>query len=165
MIVITKSPTADTRTCDFANVSKEALYGASLTHIKDVQQAIEFFRHDMAQAANIHDWDKLSDIDGFHDDFVTGFKQTTWWDAHRRLNRHHLAQEDGVPDDVNLMDVLEYIADCVMAGMARSGEVYTIEMNTDVLFRAFTNTVELLMKQVVVQGSVESDGESDSDGE
>lgn len=33
MITIHKSPTADTRTCDFANVSEETLYKSSLEHI------------------------------------------------------------------------------------------------------------------------------------
>lgn len=35
--------------------------------------------------------------------------------------RHHLLSR--TPEDVNLVDVFEYIADCVMAGMARTGEV------------------------------------------
>jgi RecG-like helicase len=43
------------------------------------------------------------------------------------------------------------IADCVMAGMARSGSVYPLELPTDVLVRAFQNTVELLKSKVVVE--------------
>jgi hypothetical protein len=81
---------------------------------------------------------------------VTGFKQTGWWDNHRKIHRHHLAQEDGIPADVNLLDVLEYIADCVMAGMARSGSVYDLAMPPELLERAFKNTVELLKAEVEV---------------
>ena len=81
---------------------------------------------------------------------MTGFKQTEWWDKHRKINRHHLLQEDGVPQDVNLIDVLDMIADCVMAGMARSGEVYPLNLDPDVLMRAFQNTVELLKQHVEV---------------
>jgi hypothetical protein len=66
------------------------------------------------------------------------------------VNRHHLLQEDGVPADVNLIDVLDMIADCVMAGMARSGEVYSLNINPKVLAKAFVNTVELLKREVVV---------------
>jgi hypothetical protein len=150
MIEIHKSATADTRTCDFANTTKETLLASSQQHIGDVRAAIEFMRHKLAEAWAIHDHDKLSDIDGFHRDFVTGFAQTTWWDNHRKVNRHHLLQADGVPADVNLIDVLDMICDCVMAGMARSGSVYPLEIETEVLRRAFNNTVELLKANVRV---------------
>ncbi len=150
MITIQKSETADTRTCDFANVSKETLLASSVQHIWDVQRALDFFANVLADARMVHDYDKVQDIDGFHADFVTGFKQTGWWDRHRKLNRHHLAQEDGIPEDVNLVDVLDFIADCVMAGMARSGSVYKLELPPELLTRAFENTVELLKANVEV---------------
>lgn len=153
MITIKKSETADTRTCDFANVSKETLLASSLQHIGDVKQGLCFFQDLLQTAAANHDTDKLTDIDGFHADFLTGFKQTGWWDRHRKLNRHHLTQADGIPEDVNLIDVLDFIVDCVMAGMARSGSVYPLELPSDLLQRAFQNTVELLKSNVVVAGS------------
>ena len=59
--------------------------------------------------------------------------------------------EDGIPADVNLIDVLDFIADCVMAGMARSGSVYPLKLSPELLERAFQNTVELLKAQVVVE--------------
>lgn len=150
MITISKSATADTRTCDYANVSKDTLLDSSRQHINDVREALFFFRRRLVLAAKHHDTDKITDIDGFHRDFLTGFKQTEWWDAHRRLNRHHLTQDDGVPADVNLIDVLDFIADCVMAGMARSGSVYPLSLPPELLERAFQNTVELLKREVVV---------------
>ena len=150
MIQISKSPTADTRTCDFANTSKDTLLKSSLQHISDVQSGLAFFAGILLQAAGRHDYDKISDIDGFHRDFLTGFDKTEWWDSHRRLNRHHLLQPDGVPEDVNLIDVLDMISDCIMAGMARSGEVYPLDINPEVLMRAFQNTVTLLKSNVHV---------------
>lgn len=149
-IEIRKSPTADTRTCDYANVSRETLLASSQEHIADVRKAITYFISKLITAASNHDADKLYDLDGFHRDFTTGFKQTDWWDRHRKINRHHLLQADGVPDDVNLIDVLDMIADCVMAGMARSGDVYALDVSNDVLRRAFVNTVEQLKARVVV---------------
>lgn len=151
MIAIKPSQTADTRTCDFSKVDKATLLAASAQHIGDVGQALAFFGAMLTAAAVRHDTDKLTDIDGFHRDFVTGFTQTTWWDAHRRLNRHHLANADGIPEDVNLIDVLDFIADCVMAGMARSGSVYELKLSPELLERAFQNTVSLLKAQVTVQ--------------
>jgi hypothetical protein len=153
VIRIRKSPTADTRTCDFANTSKETLLASSRQHIEDVQRGLAYFNAKLAVAAVAHDQDKITDIDGFHADFVTGFKQTGWWDRHRKLNRHHLLQEDGVPEDVNLIDVLDMVADCVMAGMARSGDVYPLNIDPEVLMRAFQNTVTLLKSQVEVEPS------------
>lgn len=150
MIEIKKSPTADTRTCDYANVDKATLAASSVQHIADVGKAMGFFAAKVLSQAVAHDTDKLTDIDGFHADFLTGFKETGWWDRHRKLNRHHLTQADGVPEDVNLVDVLDFIADCVMAGMARSGSVYDLHLPPELLERAFQNTVEMLKAQVVV---------------
>lgn len=150
MIRVSPSPTADTRTCDFANTTKATLLASSAQHIADVGAALAFFVQCITRQAVAHDTDKLTDIDGFHADFLTGFKETGWWDRHRRLNRHHLGQADGIPADVNLIDVLDFIADCVMAGMARSGSVYPLQLPAELLERAFQNTVALLKAEVVV---------------
>lgn len=142
MITIQKSKTADT---------KDQLYNSSVQHRGDVIQGIEFFKQKLDEAANLHDHDKLSDIDGFHRDFLTGFEKTEWWDNHRKVNRHHLLAEDGVPEDVNLIDVLDMIVDCVMAGMGRSGSVYHLDICSESLGVAFDNTVGLLKAQVIVE--------------
>jgi len=152
MIVIGKSATADTRTCDYANVTKDTLRASSVQHIGDVGQALAFFSALLTRQAVRHDTDKLTDIDGFHRDFVTGFDAgyQDWWETHKKINRHHLNQDDGIPADVNLIDVLDFIADCVMAGMARSGSVYPLTLGPELLERAFQNTVSLLKAEVVV---------------
>jgi len=151
MIEIQKSKTADTRTCDYVNTSKSTLLASSRQHIGDIAKALAFFSGKMTEAAAEHDYDKLTAIDGFHADFVTGFKQTGWWDNHRKVHRHHLSAPDGVPENVNLLDVLEYISDCVMAGMGRSGSVYELKVQDELLQRAFRNTVELLKAEIVVK--------------
>lgn len=150
MIAIKTSATADTRTCDFANTTKETLLLSSRQHIGDVVKALAFFSSKLVEAAGEHDYDKLTAIDQFHADFITGFKQTGWWDNHRKIHRHHLGQPDGVPENVNLVDLLEYISDCVMAGMARSGSVYDLKIDNELLQKSFRNTVELLKSQVVI---------------
>lgn len=148
LIEIYESKTADTRSCDYKSVTKEQLIESSMQHIDDVKQGMKFFARMMNRA---HDRDKITDIAQFHEDFLTGFQQTIWWDNHRKINRHHLVQEDGVPKDVNLIDVLEMIVDCVMAGMARTGKVYDVVIDQDVLNNAFDNTVELLKREVIVR--------------
>ena len=150
-ISIHKSQTADTHTCDFANVTKETLLASSRQHIGDVASGLALFATMLMDSAARHDTDKLTDIDGFHADFMTGFRKTGWWERHRKLNRHHLTHEDGIPSDVNLIDVLDFISDCVMAGMARSGSVYPLGLPEGLLERAFQNTVAILKSQVVVE--------------
>lgn len=150
LIEIRKSPTADTRTCDVTQVERQQLLDSSRQHILDVAKAMAFFSSKLFLAAVEHDYDKLTEIDHFYADFQTKFQQTGWWENHRKIHRHHLNHADGVPGDVNLLDLLEYIADCVMAGMARSGSVYAIEASDELLRRAFDNTVEILKQQVTV---------------
>lgn len=150
MITIKPSPTADTRTCDVTTVTKQQLLESSLHHIDDVGKGLAFWVKRLMCAAVQHDYDKLTDIDHFYADFQTKFEKTGWWDTHRRIHRHHLAQDDGIPKDVNLIDILEYITDCVMAGMARSGSVSALDITEALLMRAFHNTVELLVANVQV---------------
>src|SRR6516162_5438957 len=102
MITVQSSPTADTRTCDFKNVSLDTLLNSSKQHIHDVQEGLRYFESLIRKAAENHDFDKLSDIEGFHRDFLTGFERTEWWDKHRQLNRHHINYEDGIRPDINL---------------------------------------------------------------
>jgi hypothetical protein len=154
MIHIKPSPVADTRTCDWSRVSKEELLKASKQHISDVRQAFSLVIDLMNEAADVHDYDKITDIDGFHRDFATGFKETTWWENHRKVNRHHLSHPDGIPHDVNLIDVLDHVIDCVMAGMARSGSIYELKLPANLFTRAFQNTVELLKSHVIVDKEV-----------
>src|SRR6187551_3346041 len=105
MIHIHPSPTADTRTCDVSEVTKDQLLAYSVSHITDVGQGLAFFAGKLTEAASIHDYDKLALIDWFLSDFRTSFKEHSWWDNHRKIHRHHLGQEDGVPEDVNLIDL------------------------------------------------------------
>lgn len=62
MIHVSKSSTADTRTCDFANVARETLLTSSVVHIRDVARALEFFAGRLRTAAIDHDEDKVSGI-------------------------------------------------------------------------------------------------------
>lgn len=144
------SPTADTRTCDVSKVDKSALLASSKEHIKDLAMAMHLFGELLEVSADMHDHDKLTGIEEFHSDFKTKFEEHGWWDNHRKVNRHHLDKDDGVPEDVNLIDVLEHIADCVTAGMARSGKITPLKLSDKVLQAAFQNTVELLKTHVEV---------------
>lgn len=150
MIKIQKSETADTRTCDVSLVSKEQLKSASFSHIADVRQALAYFQKKLQEAGELHDFTKIEGIDQFYSDFKTKFETHEWWDNHRKLERHHIGQEDGVREDVDLIDVIEFVADCVMAGMARSGSVYDLKLPSELLQKALKNTTEKLKAEVKI---------------
>ena len=151
MITIQKSPTADTRTCDVTKVTKEVLIDSSRKHIQDVQFGLAFFRQKLVEAGAAHDYTKLERIDQFFSDFKTKFEKHDWWDQHQKLERHHIGAAVGVREDVDLIDVLEFITDCVMAGMARAGSVYELKLPPELLEKAFQNTVTKLKAEVVVK--------------
>lgn len=164
LLRIAKSKNADTRSCDYANVSIEELEKSSKQHINDIDLAMQYFAKLLGAAASEHDADKLTGIKHFHSDFIGGFKETGWLENHYKVVRHHLSRKSGrVPEDVNLIDVLEYIADNVMAGMGRSGEVREMDITPEDLQAAFKNTVKLLKDQVVVYDNLSDIKEEDDD--
>ncbi|NQU99599.1 MAG: hypothetical protein HQ538_02575 [Parcubacteria group bacterium] len=150
-ITIRESKTADSRTCDPSKVTKKALLESSKQHIDDVKKGMNFIATKIDKAAEKHDHTKLSGIDQFHSDFIGSFKNTKWWDEHRAVERHHLSSEDGIPEDVDLVDVIEFLVDGVMAGLARSGKYRKENFPTELLMRAFDNTVDKLVKVVDVR--------------
>lgn len=150
MIHIEKSPTADSRTCDYSKVTKEQLWDASKMHVGDIRKGFEFFIEKMRAQAELHDLSKFTHIDDFHRNFVTGFKERDWWDYHQSVERHHFADPKYIPDDINLIDILDQIIDGVMAGMARSGVYREEPMSPELLHTAYRNTIKLLLSNVEV---------------
>lgn len=161
MIRIEKSATTDSRTCDPGAVTKEQLLNSTYQHIHDVRQGLKMFRGLLEEAITMHDDHKLETIDRFYEAFRTNMKDETWWKEHKQVTRHHLQDPADVPDDVNLVDVIEYITDCVMAGIARTGTVYAVSIDEDVLRRAFDNTVNLLRDEVVVRDDTTGENEQE----
>lgn len=153
MLEIRRSRSADTRSADHEVTKEELLYNSE-QHIGDVRQAMRYFAERLLATAEKHDWTKIDGIDQFHQDFQqtqqhgAKFEELPWYRRHVAEERHHLT--DRVPDDVNLFDVLERIADITMAGMARNGLVFPDSLPPDVLVKAYQNTIELLKKEVVV---------------
>lgn len=146
MIHISKSISAGAyKNADFP---KEKVKEGTVQHIEDVGKAIAFFCSQLIHRASIHDYDKLTTIDRFHEELTTGV-DNGWWRDHQIMHRHHLTHI-GTPADVNLIDVLEYISDCVMAGLGRSGSVYELKIPEGILQKAFENTVEMLKSNVKV---------------
>lgn len=151
VIEINKSETADTRTCDVSEVSKEQLLKSSKSHISDVKKGMKYIAEKVLDRAEEHDYTKIDDIDQFFDDFKNDFKDSKWWVKHQDKERHHLKDSDYVQDDVNLIDILEMIVDGVMAGLARSGEYREEKIPDKLLRKAYENTIQMLLDVVKVK--------------
>ena len=153
MIKIYRDPNGDTRTAS-KDVTFEEFQEANDTHIRDVNAVMFELSKMIDDAGDRHDCTKKTQERMFYRDFKetldngTDFTKSEWYQLHVTAERHHLLSH--CPDDVNLIDVLEMITDCVCAGLARSGEVRDLEINADILNKAVKNTCELIKSMVEV---------------
>ena len=153
MIEIKKDPNADSRSAK-GQVDMVDLERATMAHIRDVHRGLSYFSGLLNDAGLYHDFTKLGYLEEFYHDFQTlkpgdEFKNGKWYQVHCERERHHLLSR--TPEDVNLVDVFEYIADCVMAGMARTGEVNDVTLPDELMQKAMKNTVALLKSQIIIK--------------
>lgn len=155
MIEIKKSPNADTRGNE-NKVTKDELKSATESHIEDVNKGMKFFADMILDAGKKHDNTKLNDLNDFFEAFSSGkISDSNWYKKHTTKERHHLIKH--VPGDVTLVDIFEHLVDCTMAGLARSGDIYDINLPSDVLQLAHKNTVDMLKKNVKVSEEKDND--------
>lgn len=152
-ITIKPSPTADTRSADH-EVTIDELRKSSEQHIGDVCKGMDYVASLLRKAGERHDFTKTKYLKEFFDDFrraqETGVWTNGWFDRiHKVQERHHL--NDRVPEDVNLIDVIEHIVDCVMAGKGRAGEFKPDALGSGILERAYQNTQKLIADAVTVK--------------
>lgn len=151
-IIISRSNNADTRTAE-GEVSKEDLLENSKKHIEDVRAVGKMLTDMLAKNIAAHDYTKIDDIDLMYSDFVRArkgedFKELDWYKKHITKERHHVLSY--CHDDVNLLDILEMVIDCTVAGMARSGQVFPMELPADIINKAVENTKQLILDNIVV---------------
>lgn len=154
-ITFKKDPNADSRTAK-ANTTKVELALATQEHIRGVRTIMDLMLEKLADGAEKHDFTKIRYLDDFYKDFTsaakegTKFTESDWYQLHINTERHHLFSR--VPDDVNLFDVLEMIADCIHAGLTRSGDYKPLELNPELLVKAVKNTEDWVLERVEVEG-------------
>jgi hypothetical protein len=154
---IKKNNLGDTRTADRCPTFTE-FNRANEDHANEVKEMMRNIGEEIREAGRHHDYTKLwepnrslfyrelcAKIEGKIDSFEDG----EWYPMHCRTERHHI--NNHCQDDVNLIDVLEMICDCVCAGMARSGNVYPVNISSEILQKAVKNTVEMCIKSVEIE--------------
>lgn len=154
LVKIRKNPNGDTRTAP-KDVTFEEFVNANISHRLDVGFVMRELSRDLWAASIKHDHTKSEYENQFFDDFMStlnygaNFTESEWYKRHIEEERHHLLSR--CPDDVNLLDVIEMIVDCVCAGKTRSGEVRPLEISDDILRLAVKNTVKLIDENTIVK--------------
>ena len=147
MITIYKNPNGDSRTAP-KNITFEDFQKANDMHRQDVKNVMNHLALQLMKQGDIHDFTKKSHEKLFYDNFLstinnnTDFVNDEWYQLHIKEERHHLSSY--LHQDINLLDVIEMIVDCVCAGKSRSGEIRPLEIDQEILTKALNNTVKLI---------------------
>lgn len=155
MIEIVKSPKSDCHRIN-GKVDRDNLWLSMARHMDNVNDGMEFFANKVLDAGAAHDYTKMTMFNEYHEAVQSGKKnQSEWYQKHKKVERHHIVEQDY--NDVNLIDVLEYISDCVMAGSVRSNNPQSINLKISdvILQKAFQNTLQMLKNEVVVKEVIE----------
>ena len=140
----------DTRTAP-KDTTFEEFRQANSSHRTDVYVVMTALSDLLRQQGYNHDWTKVEFYHGeadFWKDFQNSllnnadFINSDWYQWHVHEEKHH--PNSYCHDDINLLDLIEMIVDCVCAGKARAGEVRPMEINDEILKKAFENTVKLV---------------------
>ncbi len=152
-VVIKKTNRCDTRTLAPGTVvSEQDVRTDTEYHIDAVKKLGYAITDELKKQFDKHDFTKMDNIPWFTNALNKGFDSKEfkdWYKMHVNTERHHLLKS--VPDDVNLIDVLEMLCDCCSAGMARTGNVFDVEVPPEILVKAVENTVKMIIKSIKVE--------------
>ena len=126
MPIIYKNSNGDTRTAP-KNVTFKEFQKANDMHREDVKNTMNEVAFLLMKKGKKHDWTKKDYEEMFYNNFLstlnngTNFIEDEWYQLHIEKEKHHLFSK--CHDNVDLLDVIEMVVDCVCAGKARSGEI------------------------------------------
>lgn len=148
-IVLKDTSKGDSRTSG-GTPSLEDVLTATRTHQVEVSETMDFLADELKFMGRLHDWTKTENFEDEYGYLVTNdirddeFLRSDWWWKHLTLERHHVNGYAHL--DVNLLDVLEFIVDRVVAEKGRTGSINMnyLELDPLVLVRAYYNTIKLL---------------------
>ena len=137
--------------------SRIKLYEDVLQHQRDVYNVLLELSYNLRENGSKHDWSKIYYFNDFAEDVLerqtnNDFKNRRWYKLHTSLERHHI--NSSVPENVNLLDVLEMIVDCIVSGKTRSDDGVDfkfLELDETLLTEAYWNTVTLINDNVILK--------------
>lgn len=148
VIDVAENNLGDTRTAK-RKPSFDEFRAANGSHMTDVEDVMLEIAKLIRKAGLEHDYTKKFYEPEFYADFckvldgsTEKFTDMEWYQTHIREERHHINSR--CPDDVDLIDIIEYIVDCCCAGKTRSGYISPIVIDPEILKRAVENTVKLI---------------------
>ena len=152
-ILIVKNPNGDTRTAP-KGITFEQFQEANDSHRLDVRNVMRAIADIIRDNGEAHDYTKKTHEKEFYRDFLAtmndgaDFVNGEWYQLHIHKERHHPLSY--CQEDINLMDIIEMVVDCAVAGLTRSGEVRPMEVNAEILQKAVNNTIQFISKMVEV---------------
>lgn len=154
-VKIKRNSNGDSRTAEGVPTFEE-FHNANQMHMNDVERTMNEVGWEILHRGRQHDITKTILEEMFYRDMVDTienrikFTDGEWANIHYNNERHHLHRV--VPEDVNFIDILEMICDCVCAGKARSEKEYVdVELDMQTLRKAYENTVKLINDIVVLE--------------
>lgn len=143
VIIVHKEPCADSRSSG-KDFSLEKLINDTDAHCNDVEQAMALLARMLIVRGEAHDYTKVDHMEDFFNALSSGHvKDSDWYKMHITKERHHLKSH--IPDDVNMIDIIECIVDCTMASITRgNGEPYDLDLDPNIFQLAINNTVKLI---------------------
>lgn len=155
--VVIKNPNGDNRTCNPKKISFEQFREANLSHQREVKSVMSTLAMLLINNGLIHDYTKNSSLYQEYYEYFKDFKEKqgidfingSWYQHHITAERHH--PNSYCCSDINLLDIIETIVDCVCAGKARSGEIRDLEFDSEIVQKAIQNTVKLIDDITVVE--------------
>ena len=154
MIKIKRNPNGDTRTVEKPASFKD-FHKANIEHIETVNKVMRLLAAMLSNQGFYHDHTKLEYEDEFYENYLDAiinkkdFISNTWYQKHVHEEKHHPFSY--CHDDINLLDIIETIVDCVCAGKARSGKIRSLEFDEEILKKAVANTVKLVDEMTEVE--------------
>ena len=147
MISIIPNTNGDTRTAPH-DVTLEQFVEANTMHINDVRNVMNYLALKMVKQGMAHDYTKIDSSKLFYENFKatmegnSDFVNDEWYQMHIQREKHHPLSN--CHEDINLLDIIEMVVDCVCAGKARSGSVRPLEVDSEILLKALSNTEKLI---------------------
>ena len=136
---------------------KTLTYNEMKTHRTNVYNVMNEIGWFINETGTLHDWTKESFFEDYYKDIEerkteTDWRNREWYKIHTKYERHHI--NSNTPIDVNLIDIIEMIVDCIVTGKTtNNGEIdyKYLELDANLLLEAYWNTINLINNNTTIE--------------